>query len=121
MPTVGEMKADMGARVRVEAERVGIEVNSITMWPICAMDPFLEACGRLAPLEHCQCDAFNEAVNEEVIFWDTDICDESRAAGWCMNMNGQIVQYNFCPFCGKLTPLSPHSNDFTAGGGEKHG
>lgn len=47
MTTVGEMKDEMAARVRAEAERVGIEVNSLIMWPICAMDPFLEACGRL--------------------------------------------------------------------------
>jgi hypothetical protein len=44
MTTVGEMKDDMRDRVRPAAEQVGIEVNSITMWPICAMDPFLEAC-----------------------------------------------------------------------------
>ena len=55
MPTVGEMKSEMAVRVRAEAERVGVEVNSLIMWPICAMDPFLEACGRL-PTRNDSCD-----------------------------------------------------------------
>lgn len=45
--TVGEWMEQMRARVRPAAERVGIEVNSIIMWPMCAMSPFIEACERL--------------------------------------------------------------------------
>lgn len=41
----------MRDRVRPAAAKAGIEVNSIVMWPICAMDPFLEACQMIDDLQ----------------------------------------------------------------------
>lgn len=49
--TVGEMKSQMAVRVREVAEVACIEVNSTIMWPICAMDPFIEACVIVDKLE----------------------------------------------------------------------
>jgi len=58
--------------------------------------------------DRCNCDAFNEAVNEEMIFWDN--ASETESASWKMDTQlcsgGEAMQVNFCPFCGKLPPLS---------------
>lgn len=53
--------------------------------------------------ERCSCEAFNEAVNEEMIFWDG--ASEEEVA-WCTGETALHV--NFCPFCGKLPPLTAH-------------
>jgi hypothetical protein len=48
--TVGDMKLEMAAEVHKAAKRCGIMVGSVsTMWPMCAMSAFLEACDRLKP------------------------------------------------------------------------
>jgi len=61
-------------------------------------------------VERCFCDAFNHAVNEEMIFWDT--ATEEESAAWMMDTQlcagGDALTINFCPFCGKLPPLLPH-------------
>ena len=58
----------------------------------------------MAP-KRCECDAFNEAVNEEVLVWD--VADEEQSGVWTI---GGVETINFCPFCGHLVPLSGHSN-----------
>jgi hypothetical protein len=57
------------------------------------------------PAERCECDAFNQAVNDETIFWDTASEDESGT--WRVSSD-EYEAINFCPFCGKLVPLTAH-------------
>jgi hypothetical protein len=46
--TVGQMRERMVTEVYEAAKRCDIMVGSVaSMWPICAMSAFLDACGRL--------------------------------------------------------------------------
>lgn len=63
------------------------------------------------PIDRCECDDFNSAINDEVIYLDP--ASEGESASWKIgSMAPDLVlgmQINFCPFCGKLAPKSAHS------------
>lgn len=68
-----------------------------------------------AAAERCECEGFDSAVNDEVIYLDPASEDES--ARWKIASNSPDLvldmPINFCPFCGLLVPVTARS------GGEK--
>lgn len=76
MTTVGAMKQEMAAEVEQAAERCDIMVAQVhTMWPICAMSAFLDACQRLEALEK---------ASDEVLRTYMPIFPDSRAVDDCL-------------------------------------
>jgi hypothetical protein len=74
----------MRQQVRIAAEKVGIEVNSTIMWPICAMDPFIEACARLDRAEKLLIDAERLARFGDV---HPDMDDDGIGwKDWCLDV-----------------------------------
>lgn len=58
------------------------------------------------PPGRCECDAFNNAVNEEAVVWDA--AGEEETGVWTI---GGVETINFCPFCGRLVPMTAHSGE----------